>query len=122
LPKYRATLLTSFDGPSITAATRKMDALRLRLASLRPEATMQAPVEAWLAAWEQFTTLQRHYAALVGPAMVRAGKAVPRPIGPAAMAEARQAHRQALAEAVLADHYTANLRIEACMLEQALPA
>lgn len=119
LPRYRLTLLTGVDGPSVAAASRQVDRLRLRLSSLHPSAGIEAPVEAWLSDWQQFSVSQRLYASLVGPADHRSGRLVARPLSPQAQAAAMEAHRRALALARQADHYAANLHLNACLLEQA---
>lgn len=121
IPKYRLTLLTGVDGPSVAAASHQIDLLRQRLSVLDPTPSMQAPVEAWLSDWRQFTTLQRRYAAIVGPAQHRDGRVLPRPLSASAREAALRAHRDALAEARQADHYTSNLHLSACTLETTSP-
>lgn len=118
LPKDRLTLLTGFDGPSVREAADQMDHLRARLAALGPGAAIEAEVEAWLADWQQFVALQRSYAGIIGPAQRRDGRLAPRPLAPQTRSEALATHRDALAVAEQADHYTADLHLPACTLEQ----
>ncbi len=121
LPRYRAVLADDVDGPSILAAADQVDLLRQRLSSVPVGRGIEGPVEEWLQTWGNFTTDQRRYASIVGPAVRSDGRLVPRLLpGPVRLA-AVQARSDAVHQAVLADRFSANLRLSTCRLEQSPP-
>ncbi len=121
LPRYRVVLADDIDGPSILAAAAQVDLLRQRLSSVPVGRAIQGPVEEWLQTWQNFTTDQRRYASIVGPAVRSGGHLVPGALpGPVRLA-AVKAHSDAVHQAVLADKFSANLRLSTCRLEQSPP-
>jgi Protein of unknown function (DUF2510) len=122
LPKYRAVLANSVDGPSIRAAASQVDLLRQRLAAIPAYRGIEGPVEEWLQAWMIYTADQRRYADIVGPARVLNGRLVPRFLPRSAQLAASLERRQAADQAAQADGDSSNLEVTACRLEQAAPA
>jgi hypothetical protein len=121
LPRYRAVLADDLDGPSVLAAADQVDLLRQRLSAVPIGRGIEGPVEEWLQTWQNFTTDQRRYASIVGPAVRSDGRLVPRSLpGPVRLA-AVEAHSDAVHQAVLADKFSANLRLGPCRLEQSPP-
>jgi hypothetical protein len=118
LPRYRAVLADDIDGPSILAAADRVDLLRLRLSAVPVGRGLEGPVEEWLQTWQNFTTDQRRYASIVGPAVRSGGRLLPRSLPGAVRLAAVQAHSDAVHQADLADKFSANLRLSACRLEQ----
>jgi hypothetical protein len=119
LPKYRAVLSESFDGPQVVAAAAQVDLLRQRLAAIPAYRGIQGPVEEWLEAWSTYTADQRRYAGIIGPAQRVDGRLVPRRLARRAQLAANLARGQVTQQAAEADGDSANLSVNACRLEQA---
>jgi Protein of unknown function (DUF2510) len=122
MPKYRAVLSDSVDGPSIQAAASQVDLLRHRLAAIPAYRGIEGPVEEWLQAWMIYTADQRRYADIIGPARISNGRLVPRSLPKDAQLAASQERRLAAEQAAQADGDSSNLGVTACRLEQAAPA
>jgi hypothetical protein len=118
LPRYRAVLADDLDGPSIAAAVRQLDLLRLRLSAVRVAHDLTGSVQEWLQTWANFSADQRRYAAIIGPATRLDGHLVPRPLPSPARQAAVVLHRRAVQQASLADRFSGDLRLDTCRLEQ----
>jgi hypothetical protein len=118
LPGYRQVLASAVDGPAITAAAHQVDLLGLRLASIPVPKDGLGPVGEWLDTWKNFTSSQARYAMIIGAAVRRDGRLLPRELTPAARREALQARRQAVVSATQADRFASGLGVLACRLEQ----
>jgi hypothetical protein len=121
LPRYRTVLVDDIDGPSIVAAIDQIDLLRLRLSAVPVARGIEGPVQEWLQTWQDFTADQRRYAAIVGRAVRRGGRLVPRSLPVTAQLAAIEMRRQAVQQARLADRFGADLRLATCRLEQSPP-
>jgi hypothetical protein len=119
LPKYRPVFADSVDGPDILAAARQVALLGGRLAALPAGPDMQGPVQEWLQEWDNFTTEERRYAAIIGSATDVAGRVAPRALPVTAQLAANSVRREADLLAVDADRFSANLVGTSCRLEQA---
>ena len=110
------------DGPTISAAADQLDVLGQRLATIPAAGGIQALVMEWLQAWKNYTTDQRRYASIIGPAGHVGGRPVMRQMPGSAQLAASVARRQANDQALQADREGANLGLTACRLEQGAPA
>ncbi len=122
LPGYRPVLASAVDGPTISAAADQLDVLGQRLATIPAAGGIQALVMEWLQAWKNYTTDQRRYASIIGPAGHVGGRPVMRQMPGSAQLAASVARRQANDQALQADREGANLGLTACRLEQGAPA
>ena len=117
LPGDRQVLASAVDGPAITAAAHQVQLLGLRLASIPIPKDGLGPVGEWLDTWKNFTSSQARYALIIGAAVRRDGRLLPRELTPVARREAVQVRRQAVVSATQADRFASGLGVLACRLE-----